>query len=43
MSDDDFGDFAEAVDDAKVGNEDIALDNCGRPIDYLKSVRISID
>jgi hypothetical protein len=43
MSDDDFGDFAEAVEDAKIDTEEIELDNCGRPIDYLKSVRISTD
>jgi hypothetical protein len=38
MSDDDFGDFAEANEETKPMEPGILLDTYDRPIDYLPSV-----
>ena len=38
MSDDDFGDFAEATEEVKYVEPEVIVDSSGRPIDYLPSV-----
>ena len=38
MSDDEFGDFAEAAEEIKYPEPEIAVDSFGRPLDYLPSV-----
>jgi hypothetical protein len=43
MSDDDFGDFAEAIEEVKVEPEEIVVDSSGRPVDYLPNVSTNID
>ncbi|OMJ76339.1 hypothetical protein SteCoe_24325 [Stentor coeruleus] len=40
MSDDDFGDFAEAIEEVKIEPEEIVVDSSGRPIDYLPNTNL---
>ncbi|OMJ78073.1 hypothetical protein SteCoe_22181 [Stentor coeruleus] len=40
MSDDDFGDFAEAIEEAKIEPEEIVVDSSGRPVDYLPNTNL---